>query len=382
METRKKVVVLGAGRVGRAIARDLSTRFDVLAVDTNLRALHGLDDNIIRTYGDATNPERLGRVVGPMDLVVNALPGHLGFGVLRNLIELGKNVVDISFAPEDFLELHELAKEKGVLVVPDCGVAPGLSNMLLGIHYFGGQKVQAFSCCVGGLPKYPARPWLYKAPFSPIDVLAEYTRPARMVENGVIVTKPALSDTELLDFEDYGVFEAFNTDGLRTLLHTVKVPNMVEKTLRYPGHRDLVAVLRDTGCLSSEPMEVGGAQIRPIDLTAKLLFPFWQLAEGEEEFTIMMVEVDCGESGTHLYFIYDEYDKASGLSSMARTTGYTATAVASMMLEGKMSGRVGILPPECLLTSLDNMTYVFGYLTERGITITHDVISDSGNEDS
>jgi saccharopine dehydrogenase-like NADP-dependent oxidoreductase len=201
---------------------------------------------------------------------------------------------------------------------------------------------------VGGLPAKRNWPCQYKAPFSPVDVLEEYTRPARLVENGRIVIKPALSDPELVEVAPVGTLEAFNTDGLRTLLKTVSVPNMTEKTLRYPGHIEYVRVLRESGFLDTEPVSVGGVVVRPIDVAAALLFPRWRLEEREEEFTAMQIVVrgqEAGEERHHTYRLFDRTDAASGVSSMARTTGYTCTAVARLILDGRFS-RKGLCPPE------------------------------------
>ena len=146
-------------------------------------------------------------------------------------------------------------RQRGVTAVVDCGVAPGLSNMMLGYHASQG-AVSSYRCLVGGLPVKRTWPWQYKAPFSPVDVLEEYTRPARLVEGGCIVTRPALSEPELVDLDPVGTLEAFNTDGLRSLLVTMRqVPDMVEKTLRYPGHIDYIRVLRESGFLGTEPRQ-------------------------------------------------------------------------------------------------------------------------------
>lgn len=367
----KKVVVLGAGRVGKAIALDLADRYEVVAVDTNGEALAKLHGAGLKTANaDPTDRTTLDSLVAGSDLVINALPGYLGFKVLKNIIDCGKNVVDISFSPENPLELDGLAKNKKVTAVVDCGVAPGLSNMILGFHYKQ-MEVKNFVCYVGGLPKVRVWPYEYKAPFSPIDVIEEYTRPARLVENGPEVVKEALSEPEYLDFEKIGMLEAFNTDGLRTLLASVKIPNMKEKTLRYPGHIGYMKVLRETGFFNKEPIDVRGAQVSPMEMTSKILFPHWQLKEGEEEFTVMRVIIEGKEDGKlvkYVYNLYDEYDKDTGLTSMARTTGYTCTAVASLILEGGID-MVGIVPPEVIAIDRNKFGKVLSYLKERGVDL-------------
>ena len=222
-----------------------------------------------------------------------------------------------------------------------------MSNIILGYHNEK-MNVEHFECYVGGLPVVRTLPYEYKAPFSPIDVIAEYTHPARIMENGKLLVRPALSEVELLEFEGIGTLEAFNTDGLRTLLKTMPVPNMKEKTMRYPGHARFMNALRDTGFFDENSMEVNGTSVRPIDVTAKLLFPKWKLAKDEEEFTVMRVLIEGKENDKdkkYSYSLFDRFERNSGTSSMARTTGYTCTAVARLILENQFTMK-GICPPE------------------------------------
>ena len=209
-------------------------------------------------------------------------------------------------------------------------------------------SIERYICYVGGLPRMRRWPYEYKAVFSPIDVLEEYTRPARFVEYGQEVIRPALSDAELLDFPGVGTLEAFNTDGLRTLQRTLDAPFMKEKTLRYPGHINLMRIFRESGFFDTEPLEIDGVSVRPIDLTSKLLFDHWKLHPGEEDFTVMQVIVEGAKAGRRLRYTYDlldRYDRETHTTSMARTTGYTATIVARQVLRGQFAQK-GICPPE------------------------------------
>ncbi len=184
------------------------------------------------------------------------------------------------------------------------------------------------------------------------------------------MTRPALSEPELVDLDPVGTLEAFNTDGLRSLLVTMPdVPFMVEKTLRYPGHIEHVRALRESGFLSAEPVMVNGVSVRPIDVTAALLFAEWRLEAGEAEFTIMDVVVDAAD-GRHVYTLYDTTDAASGFSSMARTTGYTATAAARLVLDGAFS-RKGICPPEYVGMEPGCFERILADLAERGVKVEH-----------
>jgi saccharopine dehydrogenase-like NADP-dependent oxidoreductase len=212
-------------------------------------------------------------------------------------------------------------------------------------------------------------PWEYKAGFSPADVLEEYTRPARYVAGGRVVTMPALSEPELVELPGVGTLEAFNTDGLRTLLSTVKAPFMQEKTLRYPGHIEKIRVLRESGFFATEPIEAGSVKVRPLDLTSRLLFPLWHLADGEEDLTVMRVSVE-GKQGTRrlrrTFDLLDRYDPATRTTSMARTTGYTCTAGVRLLAQG-LYRRGGISPPEFLGREPSCYEFVIADLAKRGV---------------
>lgn len=366
----KKIIVLGAGLVGKAMAIDLSKNFDVTSVDIDQQALSELNSLGIKTQkADIANATILSSLIKPFDLVVGSVPGFMGFEMCKNVIEAGKNMVDISFFPEDPFLLDELAKKHDVTVVTDCGVAPGMGNIILGYHNKK-MKINSYECLVGGLPLVREWPYEYKAVFSPIDVIEEYTRPARYVQNGGIVIKEALSDVELIQFDEVGTLESWNSDGLRSLINTMShIPDMIEKTLRYPGCVEYLRVLRDTGFFSYEEMDVKGAKVRPIDLTAKLLFPIWKLKPGEEEFTVMRIRMKGKENGQERklqYNLLDRTDRKRGTLSMARTTGYTCTAVVNLVLEGKFS-RKGISPPEYLGEEEANFYFILNYLKERGV---------------
>ncbi|MBN2238093.1 MAG: saccharopine dehydrogenase NADP-binding domain-containing protein, partial [Bacteroidales bacterium] len=235
----KKVVVLGAGLVGAPMAMDLAkeNEFDVLAVDFNEANFFKLQKKGVKTQkADLRAEGAIEKWVADADYVINATPGFMGFESLKRVIMAGKNAIDIAFYPENMFDLDALAKEYGVCVISDIGVAPGMSNLLSAYGVTLLDEADDIKIYVGGLPLKREQPWEYKAPFSPADVIEEYTRPARFVQNGQMVTKAALTDTELLKFPSAGELEAFNSDGLRSLMHTLDVPNMIEKTLRYPNY--------------------------------------------------------------------------------------------------------------------------------------------------
>ncbi len=368
-----KIIVLGAGLVGGPMAIDLSKdeNFKVTVADINDAVLAKLITNhrLKSVLQDLSDPENVKRLVSHYDMVINAVPGFMGFQTLKAIIEAGKNVVDIAFFIEDPFQLDQLAKEKNVTAIMDCGVAPGMCNVLIGYADRLLDQTDNIIYYVGGLPVIREWPYEYKAVFSPVDVIEEYTRPARYIENGVMVVRPALSDPELLNFPGVGTLEAFNTDGLRSLAFTVKAPNMKEKTLRFPGHIEKMAVLRETGFFSQEPVEVKGVKIRPIDFTAKLLFPKWKLQEGEEDFTVMKVVVEGKKDGKRLrytYDLYDRYDPVTRIHSMARTTGYSATVALRMIASGTYT-RKGISVPEYIGQQPGCTEYMLEGLKERGV---------------
>jgi lysine 6-dehydrogenase len=364
----KKIIILGAGLVGKAMAIDLAKKFDVTSTDINEDALKEVEKQGVKTQKlDFSNLQSLADAIKPFDLVVGAVPGFMGFQTVKTVIETGKNMVDISFFPEDPFLLDDLAKKHNVTVVTDCGVAPGMGNIILGYHNKR-MKIDSYECLVGGLPLVREWPYEYKAVFSPIDVIEEYIRPARYVQNSAVVVKEALSDPELIQFDGVGTLESWNSDGLRSLIKTMpNIPNMIEKTLRYPGCIEYLRVLRETGFFSYEEIDVKGQKIRPIDVTAKLLFPKWKLKPGEEEFTVMRIRMSGEENGKPKSYQYNLLDRTSnGTLSMARTTGYTCTAAVHLVNDGKFK-RKGICPPEYLGEEAEHFTFVKNYLQERGV---------------
>lgn len=365
-----RIVVLGCGMVGSAIAADLAERHDVTVVDRDADALAraAAQCGVDTVVEDLADSGAITRSVDSADLVVCAVPGFMGFATLETIIEAGRSVVDISFFNRDPFDLDNAARDRGVTAIVDCGVAPGMSNAILGYHD-AAMDVQEFEFMVGGLPVARHWPYEYKAPFSPIDVLEEYTRAARFKVNGEIVTRPALSDPELVDFAELGTLEAFNTDGLRTLLTTTRVPTMREKTLRYPGHIEKIRVLRDSGFLDPRPIDVGGHAVAPLDLSAKLLFEHWRLAPDEPEFTVMRVIVrglERGEPVEYQYDLLDRFDEATQTSSMARTTGYTCSAACELVLRG-IYRKPGISPPEYVGASPGALDAILEYLADRRV---------------
>jgi len=370
-----KAIVLGAGMVGTVMAADLARDPDLEVTLADVRpsslasAKPRVGDRVKLLQADMADAATLRRAIEPHDIVLGALASRIGFQTLRSVIEAGKNYCDISFMSEDAWDLDGLAKSQGVTAVVDCGVAPGMSNMMAGHGVAALDECRNIEIYVGGLPRERRWPFQYKAGFSPSDVIEEYTRPSRVVEHGRTVIKEALSEPELMDFPGVGTLEAFNTDGLRSIAHFLKVPFMKEKTLRYPGHIELMRVFRETGFFRRDEVMVGGAKVRPIDLTASLMFPKWTYEPGEQDLTVMRVIVEGTKSGKNIrlaWDLLDFFDQASGSTSMSRTTAFPCTIVAGMIVRGEYRNP-GVVPPELIGRQPGMLDRVLKQLQHRGV---------------
>jgi len=368
-----KIVILGCGAVGKHMAIDLcrDPGLEVISVDINRKNL----EKLAREYPirvmeeDLSTKEGITHAVRDADLVIGSVPYSIGYSMLERVIRAGKNIVDISYFPEDPFGLDDLAKEMEVTAVVDCGIVPGLANIILGDHTRK-MKVKHYECYVGGVPKSKNAPLGYKSPFPVLEVLEEYAESGRRVEDSKVIIEPMLAETKTIDIEGIGTLACLNSDGLRTLIHTMDIPDMFEKTLRYPGHVEMMRTFSETGFLDMIPIQVNGVSVRPIDVTASLLSPHWLYGQGEADLTVMRLVISGEEDGnrtTYTYNMVDEYDPATGTLSMARTTGYTCNAVARLVLDGSYSQK-GIIPPEYLGRVDRCMESVEKYLKDRNVT--------------
>lgn len=345
------------------------------ALEIARRRAARVSGNAIETVAaDLGDPASVTRLASGYDIVLGALSSKIGLQTLRAVIEAGKSYCDISFMAEDALALSDLAKERGVTAVVDMGVAPGMSNLLAGYAARTLAPCENIEIYVGGLPKERRWPFQYKAGFSPADVIEEYTRPSRIVEHGRVVVRAALSEPELLDFPGVGTLEAFNTDGLRSIATTLKVASMKEKTMRYPGHIELMRAFRETGLFGKEAIEVpcatgnGMAQVRPLDVISKLMFPKWTYEEGEADLTVMRVLADGVRDGKRVRLVWDvldELDAKTKFTSMARTTAFPCTIVARLIAAGKIGGK-GVFAPEQIAEEWV-VRHLFKELEARGV---------------
>ncbi len=383
-------LILGAGMVGSVMAADLARDggFSVTIADKNPASLAAAQARAAPAplqiaAADLADPAQVARLARAHDIVLGALSSRIGLSAMRAVIDAGRHYCDISFMSEDPTEpdlgLDQLARDRGVTVVYDFGVAPGMSHVLAAHGARQLDRCDALEIYVGGLPVERRWPFEYKAAFSPFDVIEEYTRPARLVERGEVVVRQALSEPELMDFPGVGTLEAFNTDGLRSLCatHLGRVPWMKEKTLRYPGHIALMRAFRETGLFSEHPVSVRAvdgamSQVIPRDLTSALMFPKWTYAPGEADLTVMRV-IALGEKAGRphrlQWDLLDQLDPATGATSMARTTAFPCTILARAVASGRFR-RPGVNPPERVGEDPELVAWILARLAERNVRYT------------
>lgn len=382
---KTKVLVLGGGMVGSVMAADLANQLDFEVTVADIResslllckeraskqgrSVHGLKLDLADTRAVHQAAKDYGLVCG-------AMASGIAYAAMEAVIAAGRNYADISFMPEDADRADALAKKHGVMVVTDFGVAPGMSHVLAARSAAMLDRCVELEIYVGGLPRERRWPFQYKAGFSPADVIEEYTRPSRIVDRGQVVMKEALSEPELLDFQGVGSLEAFNTDGLRSLARTylAKVPSMKEKTLRYPGHIELMRVLRHIGLMGTDPVAVKGTSIVPRDLLAQLMFPQWTYQPGEEDLTVMRI-VGIGSlqnKQTRVQWdLFDLFNRETDATSMSRTTAFPCAAAARMLADGFLKAQrfsPGVINPEFLGTKPAVVERLLAEQQQRGIT--------------
>lgn len=356
-----RILVLGAGNVGKAIAYDLSKDFEVWAGDRDLNRLEDVKNYANPIKVDASDFSSLVEKMKGFDLVVGALPGRFGFRTLKAAIEAGVDIVDVSFMPENPLALREEAVKANMTAIVDAGFAPGLSNIFLGRIYQELSPLEEGIIRVGGLPKIPKPPLYYKITWSPYDLIEEYTRKARIVKDGEVREVDPLEKiwkVKLKDFE----FEEFVSDGLRTLIETINANHLEERTLRWPGHLEKMKVLKELGFFEEENVE----------FTLRVIAPLMNYES--EDFSIMEVygRGFKNEKEREIrYFLYDE--AKDGFTSMARVTGFTAAIVSRIVMNGECA--YGVIPPEILGMRADTYSKIMKEIRERDIHV--EVVEDA-----
>ncbi len=376
-----KVLIAGCGNIGAVAAEDLANTMNsvVLVVADNdkarAQAVAGKigRSNVSWVQVDATNHEKLVEVLKDFDLIMGFLPGKLGYSLAKMCLEAEKDLVDVSYMAENPLALNDEAVRAQVAIVPDCGLAPGISNMLVGHAATKLDKIETVHIMVGGLPENPLPPLGYTITWSPESLIDEYTRKAGMVEQGKKVEVDALGGQEEFDFPELGKLEAFYTDGLRTLIHTIKADSMWEKTLRYPGHAEKIRTLKALGFFDERQVDIEGASISPRKLTVRLFAQkLWK--PKVKDIVVLKVKVSGfrnGELTSYVYHLLDSYDTKHGITAMARTTAYPASIIAQLLLEKTIKEK-GVIPPEEIGKNDDLFRVVMAELKRRNININEE----------
>jgi len=370
-----KLLSVGCGYIGSVLAEEIAHSLDfekLIICDSTKEKIEQtaerLGEKIFPLQMDISDYSSLSEIIDDVDMVIGLSPGKLGFNVMRACVEKKKNLVDLSFMAEDPFFFHNAASEGGTIIVPDCGVAPGLSNILIGRSASELDEVEDALTYVGGLPQKPTPPLNYKVTWCVEDLFEEYTRKAKIVRNGRTVEVDALEGLEEIEFEGLGKFEAFFTDGVRTLHHTIKANNMWEKTIRYQGHAEKIKLIKELGLLKKEP-------ITSIDMSPwEFMRKFWEenLSFFEEkDLVLMRIKVDGRKDSTktlHTYEVIDYFDEKRKITAMGRTTAYTAFAVIKLMVEDRIDKK-GVIPPEILGMDRELFEEIENILKEKNLKI-------------
>jgi lysine 6-dehydrogenase len=371
-----KVLVVGCGKVGSEIARDLAGSDEVdsvVAMDASSQNLKLLRKRVPRKLQTVelsiAQKPRFHNLLGKVDLVCGALPGRIGFDLMTETVEAGRDTVDISYTPRDVFLLQRKAKDAGCRVVPQCGVAPGFTNMCVGDASRRLDQMKSVEVFVGGLPEKPEPPLNYRIVFSLEDVVNEYSRPVQVIEEGKRRKVDALSGRGHISFPGVGRLEYFLTDGLGSLPRSFpRTREMHEFTLRYPGHADMMSTLRVLGFFDRNPVKIGGVEVEPRQMSIELLRG--SMSRGSpEDFLALRVDVKGLSRGKRVHLRYqllDRYDRRSGVAAMARTTAYPCTSVALLMGRGKIK-ETGIVTPERITQDERLFRFVLDRLDERGV---------------
>jgi saccharopine dehydrogenase-like NADP-dependent oxidoreductase len=378
-----KVLIVGCGNIGSVAAEDLaksSSSIQVVVADKNETRAEQVAErirNVSWIQLDATNQSKLVSALKDFNLVMGFLPGKLGYGLACACIDAGKDLVDVSYMAENPIALADNAVKANVTIVPDCGLAPGISNILVGHAVAELEKVLSVHIMVGGLPERPVPPLDYVITWSPENLIDEYVRKARIVEEGRITEVEALSGLEEVDFPEFGKLEAFYTDGLRTLPQTmIGVYDMWEKTLRYPGHAEKIKLLKALGFFEEEQIDIDGVTVSPRKLTVKL---FAQKLRKPKVKDVVALKVEVagvknGRRTRYVYHLLDYYDEKRGITAMARTTAYSASIIAQLILRKALKEK-GVVPTEKIGMNDALFQLFLDELEKRGIRIDEQKIT-------
>jgi len=375
-----RMLVLGAGLQGCACAYDLLQDKDVSEVRlVNDRPAHLPEflaplsgPRLIPTTLDVRDHEAVLGAMRQCDAVMSAIPYYFNFDMARLAVEAGVHFCDLGGNTEIVFKQKELdpqAKQTGITVVPDCGLAPGMVNILAqyGIEQL--DSVDSVKIFVGGLPQHPEPPLNYMLVYSLEGALDYYTTLSWVLRNAKRTQVKALSEREPVTFDSLGTLEAFHTaGGLSTMAfrYEGKVPTMEYKTLRYPGHAALMEDIRAMGLLSLDPVDVKGTKVVPRDAFIASVMPKLHKPKGRDLVALRVV-VSGKKNGTAAsksFELVDKYDEKHEISAMMRTTGYSLSITGLMQVRGQVSPPGVHTPDECVPPA----AYI-AELRKRGIDI-------------
>jgi lysine 6-dehydrogenase len=374
-----KIIVLGCGNIGSVVGKDLAESLpstEIVMADINKDQAEKTVTKINRNNVswiqiDASSYRKLTSTLKKFDLAVSALPGSMGFQSCKASIAAGVDMVDFSYMPEDAMTLNKQALKANVCVIPDCGMSPGLSNILVGHALSNLNRIKSIHIFTGGLPEKPVPPLGYVMTWSIHDLIEVYSRRVNLVKESKITQVEAMSGLKEITIPKVGRLEAFYTDGLRTLLHTVAdAEEMWEKTLRYPGHIEKIKLLKEFGFFDEKPITIGNTTVTPRELTARLLEKKLKMPE-IRDVAIVFIETFGAKDGREIKYIYrmlDHYDEKHRVTAMARTTAYTASVI-TKLIASKTIKEKGIIPPEKL--GMNNTLYkkFWNEMKKRGIKV-------------
>ena len=374
-----KVIAVGSGNIGSVAVEDLATNMKsteiIIADKDDSRSKAVVErigrNNVSSIQLDIVDRNKLLQTLKKFDLAMGFLPGALGYDLMKACIKAKKSLVDVSYMAENPLKLHSAASKARITLIPDCGLAPGISNFLVGHAYAKLEKTSSVKIMVGGLPEKPVPPLDYVITWSSDGLIDEYTRKAVIIQHGKKTEVEALSGVEAINFPKVGKLEAFYTDGLRTLSQTLKdVEEMWEKTLRYPGHAEKIKMIEKLGFFEEEKVKIEDTLVSPRKLTARLLERKLKIPK-IKDFVAMKVEVSGVKNGKRVSFVYhmlDKYDQKRGITAMARTTAYPMSIVAQLMLKGIIKQK-GVIPTEKLGMEKEVVQEYLSQLKKRDIKI-------------
>ena len=365
-----RILLLGCGRIGYVTAMDLTEQgYEVTAIDKDKHKLKNVSRKLGIDYLVLDIPNNIYQLLSiatNYDIVTSALPGSISYRVIESLIRRGVDVVDVSYFSEDPWKLHELALKSGSRVVVDAGLAPGISNALVGHAHKILDGIKRCRIYVGGISKDPKVFLGMALTWSVEDLVDEYLRPARAIIDGEVKYLDPLSYTGSINIPELGTFEYFVSDGLRTMIKSFRhLEELIELTLRHPGHLSIMNVLRDLGLLSHEELRINNTIVRASKILAELLKI--KMSKYVEDVVILYIEA-LGNKGERKYLLYQEYDYSTGLTAMSRTTGFPLSIITHMTLENMIKSN-GLIPPEVIGLDENLYNYFIKELSRRGIVI-------------